>query len=211
MGQPIETTLYSLTSDPPKAPERRSSERYLSLLRVGCLTVDDRRELCLIRNVSAGGMMVRAYSPIQAGTRVSIELKQGESVEGIARWADDELLGVTFDEPIDVLGLLCSSMDGPRPRMPRIEVDCTAWVREGAFVRRMRALNISQGGLCVESRYDLTIGAEVVATLVGISPTPAVVKWRDGNLYGIGFNRVIALPQLVGWLREQQVKQRAVA
>ena len=204
MGQPIETTLYSLAADPPKAPERRSSERYLSLLRVGCLAVGDRRELCLIKNISAGGMMVRAYSSIEAGTRVAIELKQGESIEGIARWVDDELLGVTFDEPIDVLGLLCSSIHGPRPRMPRIEVDCTAWVREGAFVRRMRALNISQGGLCIESRYDLTIGAEVVTTLAGLPPTPGVVKWKEGSSYGIGFNRVIALPQLVEWLRDRQ-------
>jgi hypothetical protein len=211
LSQPIETTLYSLASEPPKAPERRTSERYLSLLRVGCLAIGDRRELCLIKNISAGGMMVRAYSAIEQGTHVSIELKQGDPITGIARWAEDELIGVTFDQPIDVLGLLSSSIEGPRPRMPRMEVDCTAWIREGAFVRRTRALNVSQGGLCVESRHELTIGAEVVATLPGLSPSGGVVKWKDGSQYGIGFNRVIALAQLVEWLRERQDRQPAVA
>lgn len=211
MSQPIETTLYSLANEPPKAPERRTNERYLSLLRVGCLAIGERRELCLIKNISAGGMMVRVYSSIEPGTRVSIELKQGDPILGVARWAEDELIGVTFDERIDVLGLLSSSMEGPRPRMPRMEVDCTAWIREGAFVRRTRALNVSQGGLCVESRHDLTIGAEIVATLPGLSPSGGVVKWKDGSLYGIGFNRVIALAQLVGWLRARHEKQPAVA
>ena len=209
MDQPVETTLYSLANEPPKAPERRASDRYLSLLRVGCLTIGDRKELCLIKNISAGGMMVRAYSDIEPGTAVSIELKQGDPISGVACWAEDELIGVAFDEQIDVLGLLCSSMDGPRPRMPRIEVGCTAWIREGAFVRRTRALNVSQGGLCVDSRHEFTVGAEVVATLAGLTPAAGVVKWKDGSQYGIGFNRVVALSQLVGWLREQQEKQAA--
>jgi len=211
LKEPIETTLYSLKTDPPKPPDRRTSERYLRLLRVGCLTIGDRRELCLLKNISAGGMMVRAYSQIEPGACVSIELKQGHPVTGVARWSEGELTGITFDEAIDVLGLLCSTTDGQRPRMPRIEVDCTAWVREGAFVRRTRALNVSQGGLCVESRHELTIGAEVVATLPGLSPVPGVVKWKDGDLFGVGFNRVIALSQLVIWLGDQQDKQPAVA
>jgi hypothetical protein len=211
LEQPIETTLYSLTREPPKAPERRSSERYLSLLRVGTITIGDRRELCLIKNISAGGMMIRAYSEIEPGTPLSIELKQGEPISGVARWAEDELTGVTFDWPIDVLALLCSSMDGPRPRMPRIEVDCTAWVREGADVRRTRALNISQGGICVESAFELTPDAEVIVTPTGLPPIAGVVRWKDDGCYGISFNRLLALADLVGWLAAQQDRQRAVA
>src|SRR6185295_18370999 len=66
--QPVETTLYSLSESPPAAPDRRTDERYLSLFRVGTMKVGDRPELCLIRNVSAGGMMIRPYSPIATGT-----------------------------------------------------------------------------------------------------------------------------------------------
>ena len=55
----IQTTNYSLSAAAPERPERRSGERYVSLLRVGALVIEGRRELCLIRNVSAGGMMKR--------------------------------------------------------------------------------------------------------------------------------------------------------
>jgi hypothetical protein len=209
----VETTLYSLADEPPgapiKAPERRTSERYLTLLRVGTLAIGERRELCLIKNISAGGMMVRPYSPIGPGAHLTVELKQGDPIKGVVRWVEDELVGVTFDAPIDVLGLLCSSLDGPRPRMPRIEVDCTTWVREGADVRRTRALNISQGGICVECPFELTIHANVIVTPAGLSPAPGVVRWKEGETYGISFNRLLPLPELVGWLRAQQERQRA--
>ena len=93
--QPVETTLYSLDDSAPSAPDRRSGERHLSLFRVGALTIGDRRELCLIRNVSAGGMLIRAYCAIEPGERITIELKQGEPIHGTARWAKDECVGVT--------------------------------------------------------------------------------------------------------------------
>ncbi len=201
--QSVETTLYSLDEKAPE-PQRRGSERHLSLFRVGSLLIGERRELCLIKNVSAGGMLIRAYCRITPGERVSIELKQGEPVSGIARWAKDDCVGVSFDEPIDVVGLIATSEDGPRPRMPRIEVDCTGWVREGATVVRTRVVNISQGGIKILAGGTLSVGAEVIVSLTGMPPVPGTVRWKDGEAYGITFNRPIALPVLVAWLQEQQ-------
>jgi hypothetical protein len=200
----VETTLYSLAAKAPARPERRSGERYLSLLRVGALLIDKRRELCLIRNVSAGGMLIRPYSAIAPGTALSIELKHGEAVSGVAQWADNGLVGVTFDEPIDVVALLTASTDGPQPRMPRIELDCTAWVREDGNVHRTRTVNISQGGMCVEGRAELRVGAKVIVSLAGIQPIAGVIRWKDGDCHGIGFNRVLAIGELMSFLHQQQ-------
>lgn len=207
--QPVETTLYSLGSDTPEPEERRSGERYLSLLRVGALTVGDRRELCLIRNISAGGMLIRAYSTIVQGARLSIELKQGEAISGFARWTNDECVGVSFDSPIDVLALISAANDGQRPRMPRIEVRCTAWVREGSTIHRMKGSNISQGGIRVEGQVELTRGTHVIVVLNGLSPLPGIVRWQEESAYGITFNQVIPLADLVAWLREQRERPRA--
>lgn len=206
--EPVETTIYSLAASAPTQPDRRESERYLSLLRVGAIMVEGRRELCLIRNISAGGMMIRAYSPIAVGLPLTIELKQGDPVSGVVKWVEDGLTGVTFDAPIDVVLLLSPPGDGPRPRLPRIEVDCTAWVREDGDVLRTRVLNISQGGICVESRTPLTVGADIVVTLPGLTPAAGVVKWSNGGTYGLGFNRGLVLSELVGWLQDQQQEQR---
>jgi PilZ domain len=209
--QPVETTLYSLAELPPGLPERRHDERYLSLLRVGSLMIGERRELCLIRNISAGGMLVRVYSEVVPGTRLSVELKQGEPIAGTALWTKDDFIGVSFDRPIDVLALISNSSDAPRPRMPRVEVQCGAWVRDGTTVFRTKALNVSQGGVRVEADNALSIGAQVIVTLPGLPAEQGVVRWNDGESCGITFNRVLALAQLVAWLGEQQERQRKAA
>ena len=207
--QPVETTLYSLDGAAPQPAQRRAAERHLSLLRVGALIVDDRRELCLIRNVSAGGMMIRAYSGIAEGIEVAVELKHGDPVRGIVKWIDGENVGIEFEEPIDVISLISASEDGPRPRMPRIEVHCTAWVREDGTMHRAQALNISQGGAKVTSRTPLTVGSDVVVTLPGLSPIPGIVRWEHENAYGLTFNRALSLPSLVAWLQEQQEAKKS--
>ncbi|HWJ59866.1 MAG TPA: PilZ domain-containing protein [Sphingomicrobium sp.] len=204
----VETTVYSLSADTPQCPDRRSDQRYVSLLRVGALVVDGRRELCLIRNVSAGGMMIRPYSPIAVGTQVSIELKHGDTVSGVAQWADKGLIGVTFDEAIDVLALLNATGLETRPRMPRIEIDCTATIRHEGTVFRARVVNISQGGICIDSPVDMVINGDVVVTLAGLHAAAGVVKWRDGETFGIGFNRVYPVHELMTFLQTQQQEER---
>ena len=207
--QPVETTVYSLGDAAPAAPERRTGERHLSLLRVGSLKIGDRRELCLIKNISAGGMLIRAYCPVPEGSAVSVELKQGEPVSGTARWVSDGFVGVEFEEAIDVLDLLSLSAEGPRPRMPRVEVNCTGSIREGAITHRCRAVNISQGGIKVESHGSIAVGAEVTISLFGLQPCSGTVRWCEDNCYGITFNRLLPLPALVSWLQDERARLRA--
>jgi hypothetical protein len=203
----VEGTTYSLSAEAPQCPDRRHDQRYVSLLRIGALLVDGRRELCLIRNVSAGGIMIRPYSPIAVGTPVSVELKHGDVVSGVAQWSDKGLVGVTFDEAIDVLALLNSTGLEARPRMPRIEVSCTATIRHEGTVFRARVANISQGGICVESPVDLKVDSDVVITLAGLNAAAAVVKWREGEYFGIGFNRIYPVHELMAFLQVQQQQQ----
>jgi hypothetical protein len=204
----VETTNYSLSSEPPACPDRRSDERYVSLLRVGAVTIDGRRELCLIRNISAGGMMIRPYSAVPTGARLCVELKQGDSVTGVVQWSDNGMVGVVFDEPIDVVALLTATGGKPQPRMPRIELNCSALVRHDGDVLRVDVVNISQGGICVNSRDRLGIDADVVVTLSGLHAAAGVVKWRDGDSYGIGFNRVYPVSELMAFLQEQQREEQ---
>ena len=202
--QPVETTLYSLSDRVPSASERRADERHLTLFRVGSVTVDDRRELCLIKNISAGGMLIRAYCSLEPGSRLSVELKQGEQIDGTVSWMRDGCAGIEFDSPVDVVELLAASMDGPRPRMPRVEIRCIASVRQESQVYGLLVRDISQGGLKVETSRSLEIGSEVVVTLPGLPPQAGTVRWSDSGCYGITFNRLLALSELVTWLHDQR-------
>ena len=206
--QPVETTLYSLSVAPPSPANRREGARYLTLYRVGSIVIDGRRDLFLIKNISAGGMMIRAYCAVECDTHVSVELKSGHPIEGAVSWVEGSSVGISFDTEVDVIDLLSASMDGPRPRMPRIEIDCIATVRDGSNVFRVRVHDVSQGGTKLESAKILASGTGVIVSLPGLEPQPGVVRWNDDGFTGITFNRLLALPDLVGWLEQQRSAMR---
>lgn len=203
------TTLYSLSDAPPEPCDRRESERHLTLLRVGSINLGERRELCLIKNISAGGMMIRIYCPIAEGTPVSIELKSGQPVSGTANWVRDHHVGVAFNQPVDVIEILSTSADGPRPRMPRIEVNCVATIRDGANHYRLPLSDISQGGLKLRGDPPLERGSVLSVSLPGLDPQPAALRWRQDGQVGISFNRLVALVDLVNWLQGVRDTMRA--
>jgi hypothetical protein len=209
--QPVETTLYSLSDEPPMPSsdsDRREGERHMTLYRVGSILVDDRRELCLIKNISAGGMMIRLYCSVAAATPVVVELKSGQPIRGKISWTRDQNAGVSFDDRVDVIDILSSSMDGPRPRLPRIETNCFATVREGANVLRVETCDISQGGMKIRTDAVLAPGCDVVVTLPELAAQPGIICWSSNGYAGINFNRLMPLGDLVAWLNVQRDLQR---
>ncbi|WP_294173125.1 PilZ domain-containing protein [uncultured Sphingomonas sp.] len=201
---PVQTTLYSLSERPPQPSDRRSGERHLTLLRVGVVVIASHRELCLIKNMSSGGMMLQLYCEAEPEQPIEVELKTGVSVAGRVSWTRDGQAGVTFAAPIDLVDILAHDGRGPRPRTPRVETDALIYVRHGASTFRLRAADISQGGVKVELAAELPVNAEVVVTLPGLPPQPGAVCWNHGGFAGLSFNQPLPLATLVGWLRQQR-------
>lgn len=209
-----EGTTFSLSKAAPQPPDRRTQPRHISILRVGTLIVDGRRELCLIRNISAGGLMAHVYSVLDKGQPVAIELKTNQRIAGKVSWTEGANVGVTFDEQIDVEELLASqgALDnGWRPRLPRVEVDRLATLRIGARVFGVSTRDISQGGVKVETDTPFAEGDAVVLTLDKFRPIQGVVRWYGDGLCGIAFHQVIPFHELMTWLRTEPVGEKRLA
>jgi hypothetical protein len=198
-------TIFSFSEKAPDPPEdRRRDPRHLTILRVGGLVTEAGRELCLIRNISAGGVMAHVYSCHAEGEKVAIELKSNQSIAGTVAWVSGSNVGIQFDEPVDVAEMLSSQAaldNGWRPRLPRVEVDRLATVRCGANLFGVNTRDISQGGVKVETDHPFEPGVAVVLTLDKFRPVHGVVRWCDGGLAGIAFNQLIPFQELMGWLR----------
>jgi hypothetical protein len=198
------TTLLSLSQAVPSCPERRDDGRELTMLRIGCLLFDDRRELCLIRNISGGGALVRTYSHMTIGQRVAIELNQGESVAGVIRWCESNMIGIMFNHPLDVVQLLANSADWPRPRQPRVEVQALARIHLTEGTQIAQVLDLSQGGVKVRATPGLTRNRLVTVEVRDLPPLQARIRWSHNDVCGLAFAEPLALKTLVRWVREQQ-------
>ncbi len=197
-------TGYSFSTQAPGPPERRTQERHVKILRVGVLVVEGRRELCLIRNISAGGLMAHVYSPMRIDQCVTVELKTHEAIPGRIAWARDSNVGVAFDAPVDIETLLANPAtldNGWRARSPRIEVDRAATIRIDGVPSLAHIRDISQSGVKIETTATLTIDGDVVITPEGFRPIAGVARWQDGERAGIVFNEVIRLNELIAWIK----------
>ncbi|HEX9954205.1 MAG TPA: PilZ domain-containing protein [Allosphingosinicella sp.] len=205
-------TTFSFSGHIPRPQERRRDPRHLTILRVGALISPAGRELCLIRNISAGGLMAHVYSNHANGEQVSVELKGNEPIAGRVAWVEESNIGIQFEAPIDVAEMLSNNAsleNGLQPRLPRVEVDRLATVRCGARLCGVNTRDISQGGVKVETDEPLELGAQVVITMEKFRPVAGVVRWCGGGLAGIAFHQLLPFDELMAWLIPDCAANRA--
>jgi len=196
------------TTEPGPAPDRRQSVRYTRLLRVGVIDSEAGKELCLVRNISDGGLMARVYSPRGVGTKVRVELKCGCPVSGTVLWAQEPDIGIQFDQRVDVRAVLQGNPSRDRrPRLPRLEINRPVTLRIGSRLCRAVARNISQGGIGAQVALQCP-RSEVVVSLPGLDPIRAAIRWSHGDQAGIAFNQLLPLPVLMGWLVQRPTDRR---
>lgn len=182
--------------------ERRQNQRHLAVFRVGKMMTGTGQEFCLIRNISAGGLMANVYSPHAVGEPVAIEFKAGALVAGKIVWTRDNRIGVAFDEPIDVHHVLSNSQGESevlQARLPRIELRCPARMRVGARYHRVELCDISQGGAKIAIENELNVGDEVVLSIDGLPPQAGTIRWYGDHRAGIAFNTAIPFGQIAAW------------
>ena len=202
----VEDTSFSFSRKAPSPPERRNCTRHLKILRVGTLVTGERRELCLIRNISAGGLMAHVYSPFAIDQEVSVILKSNHLLSGKVAWIRDGNIGIAFDEPIDVEEMLSNASlteNGWLPRMPRVEVDWLATVRVGATITWVTVRDISQGGVKFESDMPIEPGRQVTLTIERFRSVPGLLRWYENSHGGISFNEPVPFGELMSWLRSE--------
>jgi hypothetical protein len=205
-------TTFSFSEEAPARPaDRRGEPRQLTILRVGALIAAQGRELCLIRNISAGGLMAHVYSPHKEGDPVTVELRNNIQIPGHILWVDDSNVGIRFDSTIDVEDMLADQPqldNGWKPRPPRVEVDRLATLRVGARLYGVNTRDISQGGVKIETDQPIESGTAVVLNLDRFRPLHGVVRWCAGGSAGIAFNEVIPFQELIAWLKPTQPESR---
>jgi len=200
-------TTVSFSGEAPLPPDRRKHIRHVSVLRVAKLRTPHGEELCLVRNISAGGLMAHVYSPLAVGDAVSAEFREEQVITGRILWRRPGLAGLKFDSVVDAAALLSGDQhngEAHHARAPRVNLAIRARLRAGARYHSAIVRNISQGGARLELPEPLPVGQKIVLTIAGLPAVTGLIRWADGSDVGASFDAPLPLDVLGQWVVEVQ-------
>lgn len=201
MSQPDIIDDETPEAQPPRQ-ERRADERLITVLRVGKLVARGQQELCLVRNISANGLMAHVRSGHAVGDPIVVELKSDAVLDGQIIWAKGQNIGVRFNRSIDVGDILAHrpDADGRKPRPPRVDVSGRARIKAEGVACRASLRDISQGGVKLALDEMLEVDGDVIVAIEGLEALKGVVRWCRNGQAGISFLKPIPFDVLTQWL-----------
>jgi hypothetical protein len=179
--------------------DRRADPREMAVLRVAKLITERGEQLCRIRNISPGGVMVEVPGAFWTGEPAGIELRSGGKAAGRIAWTDEGRLGIRFEAPIDPQDVLAIDPEHP-PRALRIAVSVDASICVGAVFKRVNVEDISLGGVRIRLDDPAPIGTKVFLTIDGFPNLPGIIRWQSEGHVGVAFDQPLDLDALAFWL-----------
>jgi len=205
MESAFESTTVSLSTAVPRPVERREEERVSAMLRIGKLVdAAGTQQLIKIKNMSAGGVMAIVTHAPAIEDRVQIELSS-QKIPGSVVWTRGDLVGVKFDQNVDLGELLAGRKPrlGFRARPPRLEIACKASVRVGKVYYTVDVHDISLGGMKVEPIDEYCVGKKVVVVVESLRPIKGEIRWFSERRAGIVFDKPLEFDELSEWVSKR--------
>ena len=197
-------TAVSFNPVVPAPPERRAEERQTTLLRVGKLVTESDERLCMIRNISSAGAMLKLYQPIAVGAAVAVEITPDCPVTATVIWTQDEFAGVGFDAPIDVVAALRGEgQAGPYRRVartPRVQVRRLALMHTDEIEREVMLCDLSLNGAKIETDTALAGDTEIALFVEGLPPLSGRIRWCHDARAGMEFDIPVPMDVLAAWM-----------
>jgi hypothetical protein len=125
-----------------------------------------------------------------------------QSIPATVVWLRDGLIGLKFDQNVDLGELLAGRKPrhGFRQRPPRLEVGCSASVKLGKLYYKVEVHDISLQGMKVGPIEEYCIGQKVVVVVESLRPIRGEVRWYSERRAGIVFDRELRFEELAEWV-----------
>lgn len=178
--------------------DQRAAQRFTLILRAGKLLTGSGEYLCLLRDVSSGGLRLRLFHPLALPPSLKIELAGGEQYQLELAWQDGEQAGLWFtDGPVDTDRLLEEAGTFPKRSIRlRLLHPLVVTVRCDGPAMQAQLHDISQFGAALSCAERLAIGQHFELDAPGLGQLAARVRWRRGGLYGLVFEQSYRLDGL---------------
>lgn len=184
------------------AVEQRADSRHRTVLQVAKLETAHGDELCILRNVSAGGLRADVYTELAVGDPVRFELKTGRSVAGRVIWTDGSAIGVEFDRKVPILAYLAHQAIeelGRRVRPPRVHIGERGLMRVADREFAVEIIDASQAGMRIRTDRVLFEGGGCRVYADGLGERGATVRWCHDGEVGLQFKQPLQFRDFAAW------------
>ena len=112
--------------------------------------------------------------------------------------------GICFNGPVNLLALITRklvSQPAERRAIPRVELRCEAWIKDGEQFAAATLRNISARGLMLEGESLPAAGATISLFVEGLNIPAGEVRWRKDNLAGVELQHDLGWAFIMPWIR----------
>lgn len=163
-----------------------------ALIRAAKLVSAQGEFVCVIRDVSAGGVTLRTFHDLPSCDRVGLELQNGECFELVKVRSVGREASFTFDHQVDIDQVIHESWKFPK-RQLRLNIAIPLTVSN--ISGRVEAIteNLSQQGARIECEAVYAIDQPIRIEGEGLPEIRAKVRWRKDSRYGVVFDNTFTL------------------
>ena len=183
-------------------PDQRTDVRHRTVLQVAKLATVHGDQLCILRNVSAGGLEAVVYCDLAVGDPVQFELRTGRGMAGRVVWAQGSSIGVAFDHKVPILAYLAHQAIeemGRRVRSPRVRINEQGVLRIADREFPIDIIDASQAGMRIRTDRVLFVGGPCQIVADGLGERGALVRWcRDGEV-GVQLKQPLSFHEFAQW------------
>jgi hypothetical protein len=191
-----ETAQMPLARNDEPGAEQRQEPRFALLLRTAKLVSPQGEFLCIIRDVSEGGVRLRLFHLLPEGFGNGLlELGNGAQF-GVERvWESKGEAGFRFTQVIDLESFMGEASPYPK-RAIRLRMDVAAQIAFAGQQIPVRIHDLSRQGACIESEELLARGQVLRITGPHLPEIEATICWRRAPNYGLVFDRIMTMSDL---------------
>ncbi len=186
--------------------DKRAESRTATVFRPVLIEAFGFAGFCLVRNISANGMMGQVYTEFARGTEVTVQFGPATTIAGVVAWSENGQIGIEFDTAVDVDALLVEmgrkTFDGKPTRPPRLELQTNGFLTVDGRDIEFEMKDISQRGLKVRASF-IKPGDIVDVKLDGLSLRRAKVCWMRKGIAGLNYLRPLNFQELASWVTGQ--------
>ena len=183
--------------------ERRKKERQLTVFRLAKIVSGTAEGWGFIKNISGSGVMIEIHPSFEMGDTATVALTDDVALTGSIRWRKDALVGMQFQNEINVNELLASLRVHNKyqlSRLPRVHMRQAIVFRIGSTLVKAEICDIPPAGIRIDADYLCEVGNQLTLVVPQLGDITGTVRWQKGSEIGIKFHKRVSVPQITDWL-----------